>query len=295
MFAPAFSQAYREMRGVHDDVERELLRALREHMVRSLFERCVVASPPRSRQRLVEQRRMVAPLAEVVRLPVYQGDYRSATPAELASSGVTPLTGPTWTEPLVFFDTALQRTFRDTQEGTGFVNTLEAQWVEKICRQWERDLRAAHVSELTVSILTFYRAQARKIRSRLGYPGYRGFSVLKFEMVDAIDRIQGQESDLVIFELLPGPSDPARSAGRAEPELRPVAAGPAALERSLHPRPPRARAGRARAHAEGPARSSGGTGVLPAPLRRLRPGRARHPLHPAAAAHRSAGARSARA
>jgi AAA domain len=198
-FAPAFGQAYRELRGVHADVERELLRAMRAHLVRSLFERCVEASPPGSRQRLVEQRRMVAPLAEVVRQPVYQGNYRSPSPAELAESGVTWLTGKTWDKPLVFFDTSAQRTFRDSQEGTGFVNPLEAEWVESICRTWERDLRAAHVDQLTVSVLTFYRAQARKIRSRLGYPGYPGFGVLKFQVIDAIDRIQGQESDLVIL------------------------------------------------------------------------------------------------
>lgn len=198
-YASAFEKAYQDMRGEHASAEREILRAMRDHMVRSLFERCVPDSSRRLRQRLVEQRRMIAPMAEIVRLPVYQGDYRSPPEQELARFGVTPLTGQTWQQPVLFFDTSLQPEPFDSREGTGFVNLLEAKWAADLCRQWELDLREQHADRLTVSILTFYRAQARIIRERLGYPGYRGFRVLHFEVVDAIDRIQGQESDLVIL------------------------------------------------------------------------------------------------
>jgi superfamily I DNA and/or RNA helicase len=52
---------------------------------------------------------------------------------------------------------------------------------------------------VTVSILCFYRAQAREIRGLLDAPTYPGFEILKFEVIDAIDRIQGQESDLVFI------------------------------------------------------------------------------------------------
>jgi AAA domain len=198
-YAPAFGKAYKEMRGDHASAEREMLRAMRDHMVRSLFERCILTSPQRLKQRLVEQRRMIAPMAEIVRLPVYQGDYRSPSERELERFGVTPLIGRTWRQPVIFCDTSLQPEPYDSREGTGFVNRLEAKWVAELCRQWELDLRAQKADQLTVSILTFYRAQARIIREQLGYPGYRGFRILKFQVVDAIDRIQGQESDLVIL------------------------------------------------------------------------------------------------
>lgn len=142
---------------------------------------------------------MIAPMAEIVRLPVYQGDYRSPSEQELERFRVTPLIGRTWRQPVIFCDTSLQPDPYDSREGTGFVNRLEAKWVAELCRQWELDLRAQKADQLTVSILTFYRAQARIIREQLGYPGYRGFRILKFPVVDAIDRIQGQESDLVIL------------------------------------------------------------------------------------------------
>jgi superfamily I DNA and/or RNA helicase len=46
-------------------------------------------------------------------------------------------------------------------------------------------------------VLTFYRRQAAEIRSQLGRPPSRSFRVLDFGVIDAIDKIQGQESDLV--------------------------------------------------------------------------------------------------
>ena len=264
-YEPSFSQAYRQMRGQHDQAEREMLRAMRAHMVRSLFERCVTAGPPRLRQRLAEQRRMIEPLAAIVSEPVYHGDYRTAPEEELARRGVTPLIGPTLDQPLVFFDTSVQPAPGDELDGTGFVNRLEAEWTELLCRHWERELREAHVGELTVSILTFYRAQARLIRDRLGYPGYPGFRVLKFEVIDAIDRIQGQEADLVVLSFCR--ARPGRRGGPAARELRPLAAGPAAAERGLHPRPARARPDRPRAYPHRAERDRRGRSVLPSPVR----------------------------
>lgn len=67
------------------------------------------------------------------------------------------------------------------------------------CDGYEKDLRARGDKPITVSILCFYKAQANEIKKRLGYPGYQKFSKLKFQVIDAIDRIQGQESDLVMI------------------------------------------------------------------------------------------------
>jgi superfamily I DNA and/or RNA helicase len=175
---------------------------VRTHLVRSLFERCVRECPAELRARLTEQRRMIDPIAAIVRDPVYQGDYTSASPADLEGHGVTPLVGQTLTAPVVLLDTSDQPRdrAREARRGTGFVNELEADWVVSVCRMWERELRDRGEPErVTVSVLTPYGAQAKLLRSRLGHPGYRDFRALRFEKVDSIDAIQGQESDLVLI------------------------------------------------------------------------------------------------
>lgn len=198
-FEADFREAYRRLRQLGDDAERELLGAMRHHLVRSLFERCVEACPKTLRQPLIEQRRMIDPIAKLVRQPVYDGRYRSPSEHELRLCGVTPLVGDTLTRPLVFLDTSDQPQANEELRGTGFVNSLEAQWIATTCKLFERELSRRGEETITVSVLAFYRAQAREIRRALGHPGYRGFRILSFQVVDSIDRIQGQESDLVLL------------------------------------------------------------------------------------------------
>jgi hypothetical protein len=199
IYRPEFRKARQRLAAQGEDPDQRLLTAMREHLVRSLFERCVTASSPVLRQPLVVQRRMIDPIAAIVRGPVYGGQYESPPPAALAKSGVTPLVTQTMDRPLVFLDTSNQPNFADTLDGTGFLNRLEAEWVAKAARIWDRELAARGERDVTASVLTFYKAQVRQIRRELGHPRYPGFRVLRFQTVDAIDRLQGQESDLVFL------------------------------------------------------------------------------------------------
>jgi hypothetical protein len=205
-----FSDGLLFLRGEVDDPSRAMLRAMRDNLVRSLFERIVGSCPASLRVRLVEQRRMIRPIAEIVSAPVYGGDYSTPSDADLAACGVTPLTTPTFPTPITFLDTsALGGRARDELLRNSFVNRTEARWVVDACRVLDQELAAAGASAATVSILSFYRAQARLIRDCLsqGGDGLRRFSCLRFSVIDAIDRIQGQESDIVFLTF-------CRTAGR---------------------------------------------------------------------------------
>ena len=197
VYRPAYQKAYERLRQDNDDAERELLSKMRHHLVQSIFERCIAQGPAGLRTSLIEQRRMIDPIAALVRGPVYGGQFLSPRP-ELQT--VIPLkTLGTFPEPVVFLDTSDHPRAGETQIGTGFCNELEAEWVETACRAWERELAARGEKAITVSVLTFYKAQARMIRERLGAPQYRGFKILRFKNIDTIDRLQGQESDLILI------------------------------------------------------------------------------------------------
>ncbi|WP_033441818.1 DEAD/DEAH box helicase [Saccharothrix sp. NRRL B-16314] len=179
--------------------ERWLLETMHRHLVSSVFERSVTRVDIGLRQRLVEQRRMVAELAELVRHPVYGGDYRTAPVEALVRASVTPLVSGTFPKPLTFLDTAARRPTESRPGGsTSFVNEVEAELVADVCRHWERELRNRNDSGITVSVLTMYGAQAHLVRRLLGHPHYPAFTKLAFQVVDSVDRIQGQQSDLVI-------------------------------------------------------------------------------------------------
>lgn len=200
LYRSAVQTAYERLRLTDDDAERELLRAMRVHLVQSLFERCVRDCPPVLRQRLTEQRRMIDPIAAIVRDPVYGGKYDSPSPSDLLEHGVAPLIGETLQEPVVLLDTSHQPKADEELRGTGFVNEFEADWAVAVCRLWERELRRrGEPNRVTTSVLTLYGAQAQLIRSRLGHPHYPDFRTLKIEKIDSIDAIQGQESDLVLL------------------------------------------------------------------------------------------------
>jgi hypothetical protein len=200
IYRPAFQAAYQRLGRDDTDADRALLGAMRTHLVQSLFERCVQACPPALCERLTEQRRMIDPIAAIVRKPVYGGDYHSPPPADLLAHGVSPLIGETLREPVVLLDTSDQPKADEEQRGTGFINKLEADWAVTVCRLWERELRRrGEQDQITASVLTLYGAQAKLIRAELGHPHYPDFRALKIEKIDSIDAIQGQESDLVLL------------------------------------------------------------------------------------------------
>jgi len=198
-YRPAFQAAYERLGQDDADADRALLNAMRTHLVQSLFERCVRTCPSALRARLTEQRRMIDPIAAIVRDPVYRGEYHSPSPADLLEHGVSPLIGETLREPVVLLDTSDQPKAEEEQRGTGFVNEFEADWAVAVCRLWERELRRrGERDRVSASVLTLYGAQAKLIRAKLGHPHYPNFRVLKIEKIDSIDAIQGQESDLVL-------------------------------------------------------------------------------------------------
>ncbi|MFF4625280.1 DEAD/DEAH box helicase [Nonomuraea jabiensis] len=185
-----------------DDVDRRILITIRNHLVHSLFERCVAAYPE-LQKRLVTQRRMIEPIARIVKDSVYGGDYVSPSPEDLAEHGIVPLTTPEFNAPVVFLDTTAQGELAYEKESgeTGFVNQLEASWVVQACQAYENHLRKSTPdgSRVTVSVLCLYKAQADLIWHGLGGPLYPGFKRLEFRLVAPVDRSQGQESDLVII------------------------------------------------------------------------------------------------
>lgn len=193
-----YAKQIRHISPLGPDPERRLLQAMHAHLVTSLFERCVTAVGDDLRCRLIEQRRMPAEIAELVRIPVYGGEYR--TPSPPGPDGPRPLISRSFPTPVVFLDTSAQPNPWDQEQGTGFVNELEAEWVLGVCRQWERELHSLNeAGRVSVSVLAFYSAQAKLIRNKLRHPRYPGFARLDFRVVDSVDRIQGQESDLVII------------------------------------------------------------------------------------------------
>lgn len=195
-YRATYQEAYERLRGRDTDAERELLGMMRRHLVQSLFERCVTDAPALCVP-LIEQRRMVEPIAQLVRGPVYGGRYVSPPPERVSLSPL--VTANTFPRPVVFLDTSDDPRAGEELVGTGFVNALEARSVATASRIWERELAGRGERRVTVSVLTFYKAQAREIRRLLGHPRYPDFRVLDFQVVDSIDRIQGQESDLVII------------------------------------------------------------------------------------------------
>lgn len=211
-YCSAFSEGVKLLRSEVDDPSRALLDAMRNNLVRSLFERVVTQCKPDMKVRLVEQRRMIEPIAAIVSDPVYNGDYRTPSTDDLATCGITPLTTATFPSPITFLDTSmLGIRARDKLVRNSFVNETEARWIAEACRTLDRELTQVGSNPVTVSILTFYKAQARLISEQLFGNRRKSqssrFSCLRFSVIDSIDKIQGQESDIVFLSF-------CRTAGR---------------------------------------------------------------------------------
>lgn len=198
------------------DPDRQFLRAMRDHLVKSLLERVTANSRRSLREPLIVQRRMIRPMAEIVRQPVYKGNYHTPTDSELRRCGVSPLITQTFDHPIVFLDTSARG--RETQRGHGFINELERDWITNACRIYERELTGS--DRVTVSILCFYQAQALEIRKQLKAPRYPGFRRLTFERIDPIDKIQGQQSDIVFISFCRSNPHPGKNFGQWLQDLR---------------------------------------------------------------------------
>jgi hypothetical protein len=181
--------------GNDQKIDIRILKAMRRYLVQSLFELAVAHSKAALRQPLVIQRRMISPLIKIVKDPIYGGRYESASDAELTEVGVTPLVIPRFFDhPATFLDTSRYDKAGDTpaKRGHGFVNKLEQDLILRACQIYNDELR----TPVTVSVLSFYLAQARELERRLQDIT---LPMLRWEVIDVIDRIQGQQSDLVLI------------------------------------------------------------------------------------------------
>jgi hypothetical protein len=203
-----------------DAPEARLLATMRAHLSTSVFDGCARRADSRLRCRLTEQRRMPAELAELVRLPVYRDRFHTAPAAEAEPEPAGGFGGR-----VTFLDTTGQPEPWDAPDGAaGFVNDLEADWVRAVCRHWQEELRSAgEEARRSVSVLTFYPAQARLIRRKLGHPRYPGLGRLDFTVVDSIERLAGQRSDLVIVSFCRAFGETAGPSGKtAAADARPA-------------------------------------------------------------------------
>lgn len=190
----------KDPKGRGEDPEMALIEALAHGRSVSRFEQCVtLPEADGSRVRMTVQRRMIAPIAELVRMPVYHGEYNTPGEAELRAARVVPFTGPDYEYPVTFFDT--QRSAQgDRLVGTGFVNDYEADLVVSLLHTWD-DMagQGGHPARPSFSVLTFYKAQAALIERRLAR---RPLRRLDKRVIDSVDKIQGQESDLVVISFV---------------------------------------------------------------------------------------------
>jgi hypothetical protein len=182
-------------RGKGDDTkaDRRILQAMRRYLVQSLFELAVAHSRETLRQPLILQRRMIEPLAKIVKEPIYGGRYDSPPDEELAKVGVTPLVIPRFFDrPATLLDTSHYADAIDSPVKHGFVNRREQELILRTCEIYNEELR----TPVTVSVLSFYLAQARELERQLRE---QTLPMLQWEVIDVIDRIQGQQSDLVVL------------------------------------------------------------------------------------------------
>lgn len=178
-------------RRIGTDPDRVLLSVMRRFFTQSMFQRMVETCRVDLREQLLEQRRMIAPLARIVSEPVYGGHYVTPGEAELAKCGVTPLVTETFSRPAVFLDTSSFKDADDTPSGHGFINEREQKLIIQACEIYDKQLQ----ERIEVSVVTFYKAQARALQVLRR----KNLSKLDFKVIDVIDAIQGQESDLVII------------------------------------------------------------------------------------------------
>lgn len=194
------------------DRHRRLMQLMIQFMVHSLFERCLaeLGSERQLCQKLVVQRRMLGSLAELVRGPIYDGNYTSPEAGDLRDHGLIPFGfSPPFNADVVFLDTSAQVSPFHRNLGSGFVNDLESDWILKACRRFDEELFGRDVREpVTVTILCFYKAQVDEVCKRVqAEHKKKPFKVLNlFEQNTVrampIDRIQGQESDIVFISFV---------------------------------------------------------------------------------------------
>ncbi len=199
-----------------DDARRNVLQMTVGFFVRSLFERCV-ADPAVAGglcRKLQIQRRMLPDIAELVREPVYGGAYESPALDDLASCGVKPsgLSG-NWDRDVPFLDTSRYNDCWDKPLASGFNNPGEAKRIIAACRAIDRELMLrGETGRLSVSksLLLCRASDGDQKGLRVDEDGApfrcleleEGFGEKRRPRIVPIDRIQGQETDIVFISFV---------------------------------------------------------------------------------------------
>jgi hypothetical protein len=195
-YRETFSRAF-EYFATAQDGDTALLQAMRRHLVHSLFQRATKKPGAGLCRPLLEQRRMVPALSRVVREPVYHGRLQDPPPEELERIGLRPITTPRFPAPVTLIDTTFYADqARDRQVGRTFTNPLEQEAVLWALRSYDEDLFDAGLRSVSVSVLAFYKAQAADLDRRIDRSKLK---VLEPRVIDVIDAIQGQQSDIVLL------------------------------------------------------------------------------------------------
>lgn len=161
--------------------------------------RLIVLMFPRSDPRRIELRaelyvvpRIERPfwVVEQLEVALFEGIRGRLKPREFAAD---PFTG----FPVVVMDTSARGTAAlGSTQGSSYVNHLECEWILGACWAIDADLRRRHQAPATVSIVTYYRAQAEIMQARLRSRP-TPFPMLRFEVIGTIDQMKGLESDYV--------------------------------------------------------------------------------------------------
>lgn len=182
------------------DPGRSLIIALATNQSVSRFEKCVTHPDTAGmRAQLTTQRRMIGPIAELVKVPVYRGAYHTPDEAQLRRTGIRPFTGADYDYPVTFYNSGRSAKSAELR-GTGFVNEFEADLIVNLLHIWDKIAgHGGQPARPSFSVLAFYKAQAALIERRLDRKPLRK---LKRDKIDSIDKIQGQESDLIVISFV---------------------------------------------------------------------------------------------
>jgi hypothetical protein len=195
----------------------------------SCFDHVLQFLEPDQFVRLNIQRRMVPEMAQLVSQPVYNGDYRST---EIEENQIRPLTTGTFKRSWMFFNTSAycarpepsgtnsrQMSFRQVQQGTGFINAGEAHAVvnvleehaESYRRKGQTGDRNSDKQPPTMMVITYYLAQAKLIDRLVAESAKLQEYIIA---VLPIDRCQGQQADVVVVSFVRTGKHPPPNTGR---------------------------------------------------------------------------------
>ncbi|MET4639588.1 AAA domain-containing protein [Mycetocola sp. 2940] len=165
----------------------------------TLFRRLVDHLPSANQFTLTEQRRMIAPIGDMISECFYDGALNSPN-----SDGLTGY--DSLGKPVLWIDTSGlgQRRFEDTEAGVAgkYVNRAEADQIVDRLRTLDAGLRRGFIqtrvgSSLETLVLAPYRSQVDHLRRRLAREKFAHLQL----SIETVDAVQGREADITLFSV----------------------------------------------------------------------------------------------